>query len=125
MKAKRYQPLPAERVPSKLESTFLHLWKIIVGERLPAPWPEHKFDSVRKWRFDFAWPHVLLAVELEGGQWIGGRHNTAIGLQGDCEKYNAAQLRGWLVLRYTTSDLEKRPAQVIAEVETAILERSQ
>lgn len=115
---------PKERKLSKLEATFLHAWRVVIGSRLPEPWPEHRFDPIRKWRFDFAWPHVKIAVELEGAQWSGGRHTRGSGMQGDCEKYNAAQLAGWCVLRYTTSDLEQRPAQVCVEIEGAIVRRS-
>lgn len=62
---------------------------------------EYRFDSERKWRFDFAWPAELLAVEIEGGLWVNGRHTRPVGFENDCEKYNAAQLAGWTVLRYT------------------------
>ena len=62
---------------------------------------EYRFHTVRKWRFDFAWPSKMLAVELDGGTWISGRHNTGIGIDSDCEKYNAATLDGWRVLRFT------------------------
>jgi very-short-patch-repair endonuclease len=62
---------------------------------------EHRF-SERKWRFDFAWPAKALAVELEGGSWVRGRHNRPQGFENDCEKYNAAALLGWRVLRFTT-----------------------
>lgn len=67
----------------------------------PLPDPEHRFHPVRKWRFDFAWPDMLLAVEIEGGTWANGRHNRAQGYEGDCEKYNAAVMVGWRVLRFT------------------------
>ena len=34
-----------------------------------------------------------------------GRHNRGLGMQGDCVKYNAAQVEGWRVLRYTTGQI--------------------
>ncbi|NML34531.1 hypothetical protein HHL14_27325 [Paraburkholderia sp. G-4-1-8] len=80
-----------------MEETFaLH----VRAEKLPAPVREHQFDSVRRWRFDFAWPDVRLAVEVEGGTWTGGRHTRGSGYAADCEKYNAAALAGWRVLRF-------------------------
>ena len=61
---------------------------------------EHRFHSERKWRFDFAFPGRMLAVEVEGG--YGGRHQRG-GFAKDIEKYNAAAKMGWRVLRYTTA----------------------
>lgn len=68
---------------------------------LPAR--EHKFHSSRNWRFDFAWPELHVAVEIEGGAWANGRHSRGSGFQADCEKYNAALLQGWSVFRFTTA----------------------
>lgn len=90
------------RIPSQLESLFaMH----IRAEGLPEPVMEYQFAPPRKWRFDFAWPDARsphgLAVEIEGGTWIKSRHTTGSGFAQDCEKYNAAALAGWCVLRFT------------------------
>jgi very-short-patch-repair endonuclease len=66
------------------------------------PEREWMFHPTRKWRFDFAWPDVKLAVEIEGGTWRGGRHSRGSGFDNDAAKYNAAVLLGWRVLRYST-----------------------
>ena len=76
---------------------------IIVAAGLPEPVEEFRFDPVRKWRFDYAWPEHRLALEAEGGTWSGGRHVRGKGYERDCEKYNAAALQGWKVLRVTTA----------------------
>jgi hypothetical protein len=68
---------------------------------LPSPTREHRFAPPRKWRMDFAWPELLIALEVEGGTMTGGRHTRGGGFEADCEKYNAAALSGWLVLRVT------------------------
>lgn len=68
---------------------------------LPTPTPEHRFDPSRRWRFDRAWLHSKIAVEIEGGTWIKGRHSRGAGMRADAEKYNAATLQGWRVLRFT------------------------
>jgi very-short-patch-repair endonuclease len=77
--------------------------------QLPSPVAEHRFakDIKRRWRFDLAWPAAMLAVEVDGGTWSGGRHVTGRGFEGDCEKLNTATLMGWRVLRFTT-DMVRR-----------------
>lgn len=67
---------------------------------LPEPEREFIFHPTRKWRFDFAWPEMLLAGEVEGGVWSGGRHTRGQGFIDDCEKYNEAASLGWTVLRF-------------------------
>lgn len=66
---------------------------------------EHKFHPVRKWRFDYAIPAALVALEVEGGVWTGGRHINPKGFLNDMEKYNTATLMGWSVYRTTPDDL--------------------
>lgn len=73
--------------------------------RLPAPVREYAFHPERKWRFDFADPRLKIAAECEGGVWIQGRHNRGSGFVADIEKYNAAALLGWLVLRFTRTQI--------------------
>ena len=73
---------------------------------LPEPTTEYRFQPPRRWRFDYAWPHYLVAVEREGGVWTQGRHTRGKGYLGDLAKYNAAALAGWKVLRYTPEQLE-------------------
>lgn len=79
---------------------------------LPLPVREYIFHPARKWRFDFAWPDKKLAVECEGAVWSRGRHTRGKGFIADCEKYNAAALLGWRVLRYTTNQID----QVVVDV---------
>jgi len=70
---------------------------------------EYKFHPTRKWRFDYAIPKFKIAVEIEGGVWVKGRHINPIGYTKDCEKYNAAACMGWVVLRYTTDMAVSNP----------------
>jgi hypothetical protein len=69
------------------------------------PVAEHRFDEERKWRFDFAFPDALVALECEGGVWTGGRHTRGAGFLKDVEKYNRAALLGWRILRTTPNEL--------------------
>lgn len=86
----------------------------------PQPEREFYFHPERRWRFDFAFPSSSVAVEMEGGTWTGGRHSRGSGVAGDCEKYNAATMLGWSVLRYTTTDIRVKPVQVIEEVQSLV-----
>ncbi len=72
---------------------------------LPAPTKEHRFHPDRRWRFDYAWPAERVALEVEGGVWTEGRHVRGAGFLGDVEKYNAAALDGWTLLRTTPDRL--------------------
>jgi hypothetical protein len=71
---------------------------------------EYRFDLTRRWRFDFAWPGIKVAVELEGGVYSRGRHSRGAGFVADCDKYNAATLAGWNVYRYTAQHLNSGTA---------------
>ena len=79
------------------------------------PDSEYKFHPRRMWRFDFAWPAEKLAVECEGGVWTRGRHTRGQGFINDCDKYNAASLMGWRVLRFTREHIESGEALTMIE----------
>ena len=68
---------------------------------LPPPIEEFQFHPTRKWRFDYAWPSHKIALEINGGRFVGGRHNSAEGSHKDMEKMNEAACRGWRVLYIT------------------------
>ncbi|AWM38721.1 hypothetical protein GobsT_30870 [Gemmata obscuriglobus] len=78
----------------------------------PRPEREYRFHSDRMWRFDLAWPALKVAFEREGLATKGGksRHTTNAGYAGDIEKYNAAALAGWVVIRGTTRMIESGEA---------------
>lgn len=70
---------------------------------LPEPAREYVFAKPRRWRFDFAWVDLLVAVELEGGIFSGGRHTRGAGFEADLIKYNTALMNGWSVFRFSGS----------------------
>lgn len=111
---------------------------------LPSPEYDRRFHAKRLWRFDYRWPAYMLAVELEGGvisvpvtcnhcrkpvtrldkrtktrrrvYAVMGGHTTTEGYRADCEKYRAAVVLGWRVLRYTTIDVEDHGKAMIREI---------
>lgn len=68
---------------------------------LPTPEREMQFHHERQWRFDFCWPAAMVAVEIEGGTWVRGRHTRPKGFEEDCIKRAEANLAGWMVLSVT------------------------
>jgi len=83
------------------------------------PWvAEYRFHPSRKWRFDFAWPDLMIAVECEGGTYSRGRHTRGGGFAADCEKYNAAAMLGWCVLRYPGKAIKS--GEAVREIVEAI-----
>ena len=78
---------------------------LLKQQGLPDPEAEHKFLDNRRFKFDYAYPEVKLAIEVEGGVWIKGRHNRASGYIKDMEKYNLANENLWHILRYTPQQL--------------------
>jgi len=92
------------RRPSHLELLAGRLLSELPGEK---PVPEFRFHPTRKWRFDFAYPQKRVAIEIEGGVWTGGAHTRGKHFESDCEKYNAAAILGWRVLRFTGEMVSK------------------
>jgi hypothetical protein len=79
---------------------------------LPIPETEYQFHPGRRWRFDYAWPRYMLALEVEGALWKkgGGAHSHPLGIQRDIEKYSEAAILGWRVLRATTDEVRDNVA---------------
>ena len=99
------------------EEQFRILWRQFrVG--WPEPEAQHVFHPTRKWRFDFAWPDLQVAVEIHGGVFQKGPsgHRSIAGMVADMEKINAAQVLGWIVIQLHANDLDKRPVMAIQTV---------
>ena len=120
--AENYQRLVKGKIKTKWEDRFRALVK---GLGAP-PWREqYVFHDSRKWRFDFAWPERKIAFEMEGAIWMkgfggrtGGGHSHPMGIEKDIEKYNAAAIAGWCVIRITDKML---PARTLFFAEAAQL----
>jgi hypothetical protein len=92
-------------MPVRVSSSQI-VQEYIVACGLPKPTMEYKFHPTRKWRFDLAYPKLLIAIEIDGGSWINGRHNRGSGFVKDCEKFNEAGILGWRILRFTPDMIE-------------------
>lgn len=103
---------------------LLSIGKISLNGQMIQFRTEYRFEPKRKWRFDFANTQHQIAIEIEGGvfQKGGGRHNRGSGFVGDIEKYNHAQCLGWIVLRFTTSQVKskKRCGEYLNVIQQAI-----
>lgn len=80
---------------------------------LPKPEREHRFHATRKWRFDFCWPQEMIALESEGGVFVQGRHSRGASMMQDMDKYNAAALLGWKVLRIASRELTTKGVELV------------
>lgn len=74
-----------------------------IEREYPEAVPEFRFHPTRRWRFDFAWPEKKIALEYEGGSFVGGRHTRGAGYERDAEKYSVAAIMGWCVIRTTAA----------------------
>lgn len=102
---------------SQLEADFLAVWRSYPG--LVEPEREWRFaESIgRRWRFDFAFPTYMVAVEMEGG---GGRHHSFAGHHADCTKYSTAAAMGWRVMRFTAKHVKHEPDEMVQLILEAI-----
>ena len=100
----------------------------ITARALPPPVREHRFAAMsvggtgagvkarlaaaflHDWRFDFAWPDFMLALEMDGGGFVGGRHGRGLGIEKDCEKVSAAAVLGWRLVRCTPRQVKSGQA---------------
>lgn len=106
-------PLPAPVGKSYAEQAFLDHWLEAFPDSVPEQ--EHRFHPVRRWRFDFAWPELKLALEIDGARWGGGQggHQLVSQMDKDHEKLNTAASMGWLVLHATPQRIKKDSDSVV------------
>lgn len=89
----------------------------IRADKLPEPVREFVFHASRKWRFDFCWPTMWLAVEVQGGV-----HRIQQRFHGDIIKRAHATLAGWTVLEVDPEAV--RSGEAIAWLKALIFERA-
>tara|TARA_Y100000310_G_C20284277_1_gene624081 strand:+ start:314 stop:655 length:342 start_codon:yes stop_codon:yes gene_type:complete len=107
---------------SELEELFAGLWRRH-GKGWPKPEREARLIEGHRFRADFFWPTERVAVEIEGGTWIGGRHSRGSGYQRDCEKYNLYVISGVRLLRFTGDMLRKDEVRCMEQVKELLENR--
>jgi very-short-patch-repair endonuclease len=107
-------------VPARSEPLAALLWQLRAVHLDEGLEEEFRFHPLRRWRFDLAWPARLIACEVDGGAWIGGRHTSGAGFEADCEKVSIAAALGWRVLRVTPRQVERGQALIWLEAALAL-----
>lgn len=74
-------------------------------------WAEYPFHPTRRFRFDYAFPRVKIAVEVDGGLFNSyqgkhaGRHSGGMGQKIDMDKGNLACADDWLVFHFIPDEM--------------------
>lgn len=76
----------------------LSLYNIEYIREHPTPWN-------RRSKFDFFLPQMNLAIEIQGGTWISGKHTRGKGYQDDCKKMRRADQHGLRIWWFTTQEV--------------------
>ena len=104
-KSKRSSKRPkvkSQKVPNEFEAKLALELKALKIEFEQ----EFHFQPGRKWRADFHLKGRMILIEVEGGIWTNGRHTSGKGYIGDMEKYNAATMLGYQVIRFSTEQVK-------------------
>jgi hypothetical protein len=95
--------------PSVLESRMARL---LLEYRLPVPKAEVDWGPQRRYRLDFAYPLVRLAIEVDG--WSA--HFTPEQQRWDRRRANSLSRAGWTVLHYDWWEVTYEPERVAKEI---------
>ena len=84
---------------SELEIRF---YDTFIEFNIPPPRTQvHPSPNV-DWRFDFAWPDKMLAVEIQG---YGAGHTSYLSMLKDYKKHNFSVSEGWTILYFMSEHL--------------------
>jgi len=76
--------------------------------------PRHRY------RIDFAWPRLLVAVEAEGFEWHGSRARW----KADKIRTAALERLGWRLVVVTWDDVTRRPKETLDRIAVVLAERA-
>ena len=118
---RRLRALLEERVggPIVTESVLEHrLLSLLIEAGLPKPVSQFRADWLKSvnGRIDFAYPEHRIVIEADSRRW----HSSVEAFEVDRQRDNAAQLAGWVVLRFTWKMITDEPAGVVATVRRAL-----
>jgi very-short-patch-repair endonuclease len=100
-----------------------HRWAVVVvgaGEGVRA---RLVAAGLKDTRFDFALPELKIAVELNGGEWMYGKHQRGYGASHDAEKCNEATRRGWAVFTLTGTMVREELDRWLDVIEEVVRDR--
>jgi predicted transcriptional regulator of viral defense system len=85
--------------------------RLLAAHGLPASRSQYPVTCLdgRTALLDFAWPQVLVALEVDGFRW----HGNPAAHAGDSLRANQLAALGWTVLRVTPTELATRPGPVL------------
>jgi very-short-patch-repair endonuclease len=86
--------------------------RLLRGTGLPAPIVELTTGPGGRYRLDFAWPEVMLSIEVKGF----GPHSALHAFESDMVRGNAVRRKGWLHLEYSWRHVVAMRTLVAAEI---------
>jgi very-short-patch-repair endonuclease len=95
--------------PSVLESLTARMFR---DHGLVRPKVEVATGDHGQYRVDFAYPHLMLAIEVDGYIWHSGRER----FERDLARRNQLQAMGWTVLVFTWRQVVEDPDGIAAEI---------
>jgi hypothetical protein len=104
-------PLARSQAESPMESEAR---LVMIDGGLPEPTLQYEIidrDGLR-WRVDFAWPAVKVAVEYDGFDW----HSSPEHLRRDRQKRAALQELGWRTVYVVADDVRRHPIEMVRRV---------
>lgn len=103
---------------TKLEG---RLMQAIVSQRYPYQfWSQYLVNGDPRFRVDFAFPQLKIAVQADGEEW----HSGAEDIQHDRSRDAQLASQGWIVLRFTEEEIEDKIQDVLAVLNQVMQSKS-